>query len=270
MVSLRMLGFFRKYFTIGGEKKMSELYRGFEFYKKVQGTKYDNKDNETKEKLQKFYQNLGEFTDKIFSAYIPTGKGLWQNSGNYSKYLWNRYKPFENSSNLVMYFNASARENTLFVSIGLVDDRLTEYEKEIKDKIYNFLSNECEKIVVDGFIRKDFGWGDRVFIIEDEESFETLDYSELLENLKEIYIKTYEKFYKNSNENSKIKNETAEKENHTMQTQALNQILFGSPGTGKTYNTINKALEIILEKDNSEENKIILEILRKENHTLDD
>ena len=25
----------------------------------------------------------------------------------------------------------------------------------------------------------------------------------------------------------------------------LNQILFGPPGTGKTYNTINKALEII-------------------------
>ncbi|MGB4400356.1 MAG: hypothetical protein WBJ10_13370, partial [Daejeonella sp.] len=31
---------------------------------------------------------------------------------------------------------------------------------------------------------------------------------------------------------------------HTMK-QPLNQILFGPPGTGKTYNTINKALEII-------------------------
>ena len=29
------------------------------------------------------------------------------------------------------------------------------------------------------------------------------------------------------------------------QKQALNQILYGSPGTGKTFNTINKALEII-------------------------
>ncbi|MFY9105737.1 AAA family ATPase [Aliarcobacter cryaerophilus] len=29
------------------------------------------------------------------------------------------------------------------------------------------------------------------------------------------------------------------------QKQALNQILYGSPGTGKTYNTINKAIEII-------------------------
>uniref|UniRef100_UPI004047C6DB McrB family protein n=1 Tax=Aliarcobacter sp. TaxID=2321116 RepID=UPI004047C6DB len=33
----------------------------------------------------------------------------------------------------------------------------------------------------------------------------------------------------------------------------LNQILFGSPGTGKTYNTINKALEIILEKELGED-----------------
>lgn len=33
--------------------------------------------------------------------------------------------------------------------------------------------------------------------------------------------------------------------NDTKQTQPLNQILYGSPGTGKTFNTINKALEII-------------------------
>lgn len=32
---------------------------------------------------------------------------------------------------------------------------------------------------------------------------------------------------------------------NTKQKQALNQILYGSPGTGKTYNTINRAIEII-------------------------
>jgi len=32
-------------------------------------------------------------------------------------------------------------------------------------------------------------------------------------------------------------------------TQSLNQILYGPPGTGKTYHTINKALEIIFEKE---------------------
>jgi len=34
-----------------------------------------------------------------------------------------------------------------------------------------------------------------------------------------------------------------------METQKLNQILFGPPGTGKTYKTINKALEIIRGKE---------------------
>ncbi len=34
--------------------------------------------------------------------------------------------------------------------------------------------------------------------------------------------------------------------------QPLNQILYGPPGTGKTFNTINKALEIIFEKEDSE------------------
>ena len=66
---------------------MSELYEGFEFYKKVQGTKYDKNDNETKEKLQIFRKNLGVFTDKIFSGYFILRKGQWQNSGNLKKYI---------------------------------------------------------------------------------------------------------------------------------------------------------------------------------------
>ncbi|MEA2018004.1 MAG: AAA family ATPase, partial [Campylobacterota bacterium] len=35
--------------------------------------------------------------------------------------------------------------------------------------------------------------------------------------------------------------------------QPLNQILYGPPGTGKTYNTINKALEIIFDKEDKEQ-----------------
>ena len=45
--------------------------------------------------------------------------------------------------------------------------------------------------------------------------------------------------------------------NEEEQTQALNQILYGSPGVGKTYNTINKALEIIY---NCNENNILEKI----------
>ena len=51
--------------------------------------------------------------------------------------------------------------------------------------------------------------------------------------------------------------------NKKMEKQPLNQILYGSPGTGKTYNTINKALEII---DNNffEQNKDSREALKDE------
>jgi len=66
--------------------------------------------------------------------------------------------------------------------------------------------------------------------------------------------------------------------------QSLNQILYGPPGTGKTYNTINKALEIIFEKEDSNKQIIhkfndfkfdkkvsdISEILKKENHSEDE
>lgn len=46
-----------------------------------------------------------------------------------------------------------------------------------------------------------------------------------------------------------LKNENEEEFMKIQLTQPLNQILFGPPGTGKTYNTINKALEIIFEKE---------------------
>ncbi|MEM5558083.1 DUF4357 domain-containing protein [Aliarcobacter cryaerophilus] len=248
---------------------MIELYDGFEFYKKVQGTKYDKNDNKTKEKLQNFRTILGEFTDKIFSDYFVLGKGQWQNSGNFTKYMWNRYKPFENNSSLIIYFMASTLENEgFYITIGLFEDNLNENEKILREDIYNFLETECKKLNINGFSNNEIKWSNgRAFKIIDEKNLETLDYSKLLENLKEIYIKTYNKFYRNNYENLKIKNETIKKVNHTMKNQALNQILFGSPGTGKTYNTINRALEIILEKENNEE---IKEILKKENHTLDD
>lgn len=49
-----------------------------------------------------------------------------------------------------------------------------------------------------------------------------------------------------NNKNIKSTNQNIGKTiSKSIQKQALNQILFGSPGTGKTFNTINKALEII-------------------------
>ena len=49
---------------------------------------------------------------------------------------------------------------------------------------------------------------------------------------------------------------------NSTQKQAPNQILYGSPGTGKTYNTINKAIEII-DSDFYQQNKYNREALKE-------
>ncbi len=55
-------------------------------------------------------------------------------------------------------------------------------------------------------------------------------------------IKSYINFLKSKD---KILENNTEVKKKVITTSSLNQILFGPPGTGKTYNTINKALEII-------------------------
>ncbi len=50
----------------------------------------------------------------------------------------------------------------------------------------------------------------------------------------------------------------------------LNQILFGPPGTGKTYNTINKALEILLEKQPNQNIQLILDKARTQSISIDE
>lgn len=63
-----------------------------------------------------------------------------------------------------------------------------------------------------------------------------------------------------------LENKSLEVENIKIikftQKQALNQILYGSPGTGKTYNTINRAIEII-DSDFYQQNKYNREALKE-------
>jgi 5-methylcytosine-specific restriction enzyme B len=219
---------------------LSDLLDGFKFYKHVQNSKYDKNDSKTKEKLRTFRKALGDFTDDIFTkqhSFIAFEKGQWQNSGNFTKYMWNRYKPQNDKSSLVIYFTASTKKNEgLFISIGLIDDKLTLFEENHRQEIYNFLENECKQINVEGFNRTNSGSGERTFLIVDESNYKNLAYDELIKKLKIVYDKAYSKFYKTPEESVLSKNKKF---------QALNQILYGPPGTGKTYNTINKALEII-------------------------
>ena len=73
-------------------------------------------------------------------------------------------------------------------------------------------------------------------------------------------IKTYSSFLKDF----LPKNKPMAKQNHSA---ALNCILFGPPGTGKTYNSIDKAVEIAAPDrfiaDNHTANKIVFDELRK-------
>ena len=178
------------------------LLDGYNFYKKIQNTKYDKNDLETKKKLQDFRQKLGEFTDRIFKKQngfidVQNGKGMWQNSGSFTKYMWNRYKPFNDETSLVIYFNASTNtDEGLFISIGLIDDKISDFENENSDKIYKFLEDECKKINCKGFERKDTGWGERLFLVKNVESFELIDYNEIISELKKVYIRTLDEFYK--------------------------------------------------------------------------
>jgi 5-methylcytosine-specific restriction protein B len=233
---------------------MSELLDGFEFYKNIQGTRYAAGMENIKTPLSNFRKRLGEFTDKIFITdnnfvKIPNSKGNWlkTNGTTISEYMWNRYKPKKDNSTLVIYFNASTRENEgMFVSIGLIDDKLTNFEHKHQEEIYRFLEQGCKQIEANGFKRKDFGWGERVFSIIELNNYEKADFKNLLNQLKALYNQTYSRFYESNEDlNSNQEKGTTKMLNDTKVTQPLNQILYGPPGTGKTYNTINKAIEII-------------------------
>ena len=83
------------------------LLDGYKIYKDVQGKAYHSIDGTVKEQLKQFRKDLGIFTDKIFDntglVLANNGKGMWQNSGNFTKYMWNRYRLEEdNKSNLVI------------------------------------------------------------------------------------------------------------------------------------------------------------------------
>ena len=246
------------------------LLDGYQIYKDIQGKEYDLVPQEKKEQLKNFRKALGNFTDEIFLKRgfisVPNGKGMWQNSGNFTKYMWNRYKLKDvEESNLVIYFNASTIEGEgMFISIGLIDDKLNEFEKKNSDEIYQFLEDECKKVNCPDFKRKNTGWGERVFSIVEERNFDKADYDCLLEKLKEIYNKTIEKFYISVKEYHNEVGVEKNKKDSNMHTK-LNQILYGPPGTGKTYHTIDMALQIIDGKvpESREEAKDRFEVLKE-------
>ncbi|WP_103639686.1 McrB family protein [Campylobacter concisus] len=234
----------------------NEILDGFKYFtnRYAQDITYRKNDETTRHKLSNFCENLKIFSNNIFNGFETVDHGKWQNSGNISKYIWNRYKPFKNESHLVIYFAVLAKPSNFYVSIGLIDTKLSDTEEKLKDEIYNFLESECKKIHISGFKldKFEFEFEKNIFFaIENIETFTTLDYTSLLKALTNVYQLAYDKFYKNTESNQQ---NNSDNEGYKMTDDdkklnyPLNQILYGPPGTGKTYTTVVKAIEIIEER----------------------
>lgn len=221
----------------------NKILEGFKYFtnRYAQDITYRKNDETTRRKLSNFCENLKIFSNNIFNGFETVDHGKWQNSGNISKYIWNRYKPFKNESHLVIYFAVLAKPSNFYISIGLIDTKLSDAEEKLKDEIYNFLESECKKIHIDGFKldKFEFEFEKNIFFaIENIETFTTLDYTSLLKALTNIYQLAYDKFYKNieNNQHNNSDNEGYKMtDNDKKLTYPLNQILYGPPGTGKTY-----------------------------------
>ena len=251
-----------------------EILDGFEYFKKVQG-KYSKKDQLTHDKLKKFRENLILFSNKIFSDFESVAKGNWvkANGTTIAEYIWNRYKPFKNESNLVIYFAVLAEPSNFYISIGLTSSHLSDMEKDCESEIYDFLELEFESINIDGFVLKSIMdkelWSKKIyFTIENLNTFNDLNYAGLIYRLKDVYKATYDKFYKNTDHN---KQSSDNRENMNMkQKYQLNQILYGPPGTGKTYN-LSSLVDQFTQNLNTNPDKdissVICEMLKIENYT---
>nr|WP_314089953.1 AAA family ATPase [uncultured Campylobacter sp.] len=250
----------------------NEILDGFRYFanRYAQNTKYSKDEEITLNKLSNFRENLIKFTDSIFKNFRSERNGNWLKADGktIARYIWNRYIPFDNDSHLVIYFAVLAEPSNFYVSIGLIDTKLSDIEEKLKDEIYNFLESECKKIQIPGFKLDKLIWEKYIyFTIENIDAFITLDYTSLLNALTNVYRLTYEKFYKNTEHNQQNNSDNKGYEmtdNDKKLTYPLNQILYGPPGTGKTYNTIAKAIEIIRgkkvgkEEINDEEKRKVL------------
>ena len=166
-------------------------------------------------------------------------KGLWQNSGYFARYFWNRfYLSFQEKGTLLLYLNFS--EQGLRAGIGLNDSSQTSLESEQSDAIYAAIVKAVKSAFIQTrFVVADFGNNAGVKPVSDLEAG-VEDWVDIYKRLILPYEQVYQLFY------TQPVNSKREK------MQSLNTILYGPPGTGKTFNTVDLAWQVLNVGDTNE------------------
>ena len=189
------------------------------------------------------HSHLGENYDIALKQNIAT---IGKNTSGIGRSEKTQAKNFEEASN-GDYFFLLKKSNEVELIGRFIDNDIFDTEELHK----NYFGRKYQKVFdakerqINNSGKK--WWepsGNSTFIEIKEE-----DYKEFEEKiLKPNFNITLDDLEINVKKSDKVNNYGA----NDMLKQPLNQILYGPPGTGKTFTTINKALEIIFEKEDSE------------------
>ncbi|MBX1706033.1 AAA family ATPase, partial [Campylobacter jejuni] len=182
---------------------------------------------------------------KKYDFYVDLSYG----KGNVAKIPWIIFvrmdtQEYKASYGVYVYCGIKRENREIVVCIGESEDKtvnylarnkVDEYNAQFNHQVYNYsnLSNDINLIV------------DKIIL--NMQWFKELPLNEI----QDININTLES--KSLEVENNVQQISSKMENKNM---PLNQILYGSPGTGKTYHTIDKALEILGENlENRDEKK---------------
>ncbi|WP_334204130.1 McrB family protein [Campylobacter jejuni] len=215
------------------DKKRFKKYLVDFFHNAYNGNKLSSKDEVV---------NFNFFKKYDFYVDLSYGKG------NVAKIPWIIFirmdtQEYKASYGVYVYCGIKRENREIVVCIGESEDKtvnylarnkVDEYNAQFNHQVYNYsnLSNDINLIV------------DKIIL--NMQWFKELPLNEI----QDININTLES--KSLEVENNVQQISSKMENKNM---PLNQILYGSPGTGKTYHTIDKALEILDENLESRDEK---------------
>ncbi|MGI7724172.1 McrB family protein [Campylobacter jejuni] len=215
------------------DKKRFKKYLVDFFHNAYNGNKLSSKDEVV---------NFNFFKKYDFYVDLSYGKG------NVAKIPWIIFirmdtQEYKASYGVYVYCGIKRENREIVVCIGESEDKtvnylarnkVDEYNAQFNHQVYNYsnLSNDINLIV------------DKIIL--NMQWFKELPLNEI----QDININTLES--KSLEVENNVQQISSKMENKNM---PLNQILYGSPGTGKTYHTIDKALEILGENLESRDEK---------------